>query len=371
MRILLALLLIGCAPTKEISELGFSAGVHPVTFRPNDFARATNGEPLETAASCGKCHTVQHANWLKSRHRVAFTNPLYQESHARENMVWCVNCHAPLMKPEGNPPKIEDRLLVEEGISCNVCHVREGKIITSKMPVPTPGNAPAHAYTIIPDMKTEKMCESCHQFNFPTHDSLALSGTQPIKYASLPMQDTVEEWRRGGLSNLSCQSCHLLGGDQSHLFPGGHDLPRVSEAIDLEFQQSGELIKAFVHTRGVAHAFPTGDLFRAVRIRIYDRNDLVHEEILKKDYGNVAPEALVPGGAAKRLVSDTTIAPPGPGEFTSYRTFLFKAVPGKALRYEIYMDYLHGMNHVITRLPLQTTMPLVRTGPVTIGRRLN
>src|SRR6185369_16156590 len=89
------------------------------------------GELLGDSSSCKSCHETVYKNWHVSRHRVAFTNPIYQESHARESSVWCVNCHSPMMRLGGNPQVLADRIQSEDGISCITCHVRNGKILTA------------------------------------------------------------------------------------------------------------------------------------------------------------------------------------------------------------------------------------------------
>ncbi|MBK7055728.1 MAG: hypothetical protein IPH52_11885 [Leptospiraceae bacterium] len=46
---------------------------------------------------------------------VVSTNNLYKESHEREPLIWCVNCHAPIMKADGDPENTGSTL-VEEGV---------------------------------------------------------------------------------------------------------------------------------------------------------------------------------------------------------------------------------------------------------------
>lgn len=273
-------------------------------------------------------------------------------------MQWCVNCHAPLVSEEGNPDDLSARILKEEGISCNVCHVRSGEIIAARMPVPAEGKPLAHAYQIIPEFKTSEMCESCHQFDFPQYRSTTPG--QPVHFTGLPMQNTVEEWRSGGLSSVSCQGCHVLSNSRdTHKFSGGHDHGRLADALHVRAKRlNATTVRADLIALGIGHNFPTGDLFRALRIRIYVEDSLVHEEVLKKEYRNLTGKELHERGPTKALIEDTTIPPPLPSDYASMRDFEFRVPPNaRFIRVDLHMDYLHGANHLLTRMPKEETQP--------------
>jgi hypothetical protein len=353
------LLFLSACAQQELSRLQFTKGARPVRFDPErDSARSREGKPWTTAESCRECHSEVYNNWNASRHRVAFTNQLYKESHAREPMQWCVNCHAPLLHAEGNPDDVSARFLKEEGVSCNVCHVRSGEVVAATMPAPQEGKPLAHKYRIIPEFSSASMCESCHQFDFPEYRSTKPG--QPVHFTGLPMQNTVEEWRSGGLSAVSCQGCHVLSNTKdTHRFSGGHDLARLAEAIHVRIQRSSSTTaRADIISLGIGHNFPTGDLFRALRVRIYSEGRLIHEEVLKKDYRNLTGKELHPRGPTKALIEDTTIPAPLPSDYASSRSFEFKIQANTRLvRIDLHMDYLHGANHLLTHMAREETQP--------------
>ncbi len=347
--------------------LGFSQAIHPVSFdQQRDSARDRAGRLLIDAVSCKQCHKQIYDNWAKSRHRVAFTNRLYQESHERENLDWCVNCHAPLLKPGGRANNPADRVLTEEGISCNVCHVRAGRIITGRSPQLANNAALYHEYTIAPEMKTEEACANCHQFNFPNNSSSQAGG--PVVYSTLPMQNTVNEWRGSFFAGrLNCNSCHLMPGSKdSHSFPGGHDPQLLSESlrIEAEFLAPGQLSVTVLAT-GIGHAFPTGDLFRALRLRIVaiapgPRRPL-GEQIFLRDF---RPRPTAPEDAPKYLALDTTIPAPIGDHLSVRRTEFSVPVNLREIEFELYLDYLNSVNHLLTAIPLKERMPLVKRGRI-------
>lgn len=338
---------------------GAAKGTRPIAFNPTrDSLYSRSGERWLTAESCRECHAQVYENWQNSRHREAFTNQLYKESHAREPMEWCVNCHAPLALPESNPDR-PVRVLASEGISCNVCHVRGGEVLVSQLPR---NERLEHKYRVVSGMNTSEMCAACHQFDFP--DLHSTQPGAPVRFTGLPMQNTFEEWKNGGLSGVSCQGCHLLSGtSETHSFPGGHNLRKLEQAFQVTVSRSSiGTARAEILMVGVGHNFPTGDLFRAMRIRVFDGSNLIHEETLKKEFANLPPDRLRANGPTKFLVHDSTIPAPLSGDHASGRSFEFRVKPGtRLLRIDLHMDYLHGANHFLTHMPAEETQPRFKT----------
>lgn len=398
----------GCAPERAAdpgrvdppplaAAFGFSKGLRPIPFDPEREAVRAGEERATTSADCRACHETAYRNWHASRHRVAFTNPLYRESHAREPSRWCVNCHAPFVAPGAaaesplGPGELTGPesapLQAADGISCMVCHVRAGQVLTGARPVVS--GRPAHEYRIEPLMKSAEFCGSCHQFNFLTART-SRPGAEVLEYSDQPMQDTLREWRNSAYNQAggqNCQSCHLFAGTEaSHRFPGGHALADLARAIDIEARRAEEgRIALRLYALGIGHAFPTGDLFRALRVKVYTAGGRpVKELILKKRFAALpvaGPETEVSAGPAgsatggsvadplapsKILVADDTIPPPAPGDFVSSRTYVLAWPGGDELRYEMYMDYLEPTNHLVTRLPLSMTSPLFKSGRLRI-----
>lgn len=358
-----------------LAALGFSRGLDPIPFDPARHAARSGSERIADSAGCRSCHEQVYDNWAQSRHRVSFTNEIYKESHSREPSAWCVNCHAPFMKPGGDPNRLADRVQAEDGISCITCHVRDGLMLTARPPT-LQGAAPAHDYRVATEFGDERLCANCHQFNFPTI-ATAAAGMRPV-YSDLPMQNTVEEWRESGFyGKVSCVGCHVAAGSEdSHRFPGGHALPDLAENlfVSADYIDANNL-RLTVSMLGVGHAFPTGDLFRALRVQIATADGAPLQEIvLKKTYEFPSPEARrsQPHAPARRLVADTTLPPPQRGFYFTERSFVIPTSKlTDRLQVALYMDYLEPSNHVVTHLPLAVTRPLIKRMQVSVGGYLD
>jgi nitrate/TMAO reductase-like tetraheme cytochrome c subunit len=344
--------------------LGFSRGLEPIPFDPAIHAARSGEERVADSAGCRSCHAQTYDNWAASRHRVSFTNEIYQESHSREPSAWCTNCHAPFIKPGGDPHRATDRVFAADGISCITCHVRDGRVITSRAPA-VKGARPAHDYLVAPEFGDERLCQNCHQFNFLTIAS-SDPRARPV-YSNLPMQNTVQEWRESGFyGKVTCAGCHVMAGTpDSHRFPGGHAIEDLAANLFVSAEYvDASALRLTVSMLGVGHAFPTGDLFRTLRVQIAAADGTpLHELALKKTYAypDAAARRNEPESPARRLVADTTLPPPPRGFYFTERSFL---IPVRSLterlKIALYMDYLEPDNHALTRLPLHVTRPLIK-----------
>jgi hypothetical protein len=345
---------------KEKNILRFSKGINPVFYNIDKDSIRKKGttEILSDSKSCQTCHKTEYENWFNSRHKVAFTNELYTESHEREPRQWCVNCHAPLsdLSKETNP--FQNRILKEEGISCNVCHVRNQKILISKLPILKKNQTEySHDYEILPELSRSEFCASCHEFNFPT--LAATKSDKNFQYSHLPMQETFSEFKKSYLSKFGeCQTCHLRSNSsESHSFFGGHDASKLSTSIFINIERvSKNTIRVDLITQGIAHAFPTGDLFRTLRVQLRNAKNqkIVGEISLKKDYvDNKSATSL--NDPAMNLVSDSRI-PTSEKDINSQRSFTLQ-IPDTIQEIEalLFMDYLHGLNRILTKLPEKIT----------------
>lgn len=346
---------ITCGKKEETPVPLFTKGVYPLVFQPSDFPRhPKTGAAMKSSADCAPCHKTVYDNWRESRHRVALTNELYHESHAREPSPWCINCHAPL-RAVGSE-KVPYR--GDEGISCLVCHAREGKILTGGMPA----KAEAHRYTVRAEFKDERLCEGCHDFNFPTAAS-AMSEGKDFHYTAQPMQSTVEEYRASAYyGRVTCQGCHLFSGTRdSHRFPGGHALDRLKNDLRLEIERvDAGHISVRLSAHGIGHAFPTGDLFRTVRVRLADTQSRHTSELeLRHHFETLTGNERRPEGPVKRRVREETLPPPSL-DYVSAREYTLPW-PGSsgAVSAELYMDYISEVNTFTTKLPPKLTRPLV------------
>src|SRR4051812_16811909 len=84
-----------------------------------------------TDLDCARCHTTEYASWAASRHARAFTNPTFATSwRGAGRDRWCLHSHAPPIADDAPLPSPE----LANGVSCAVCHVRDGVVLSSHAP---------------------------------------------------------------------------------------------------------------------------------------------------------------------------------------------------------------------------------------------
>lgn len=209
---------------------------------------------------CLSCHKDMDAH--KDRHSFSWKSELFQEAIKIENREWCVHCHAPLstqkeiyfrkLKGDTNLTDLDLQLL-NEGINCVSCHVRNGKILGSK-------NINNGYHEVVEsNIDQSEFCANCHQFNFPI-----FSGDL-IKYSNHPMQNTYEEWKSSGKEE-SCQSCHY----SNHNLIGPYDKTWfLDQFYDFKVAAEEEVLSvSFRMAKGRGHNLPSGDLFRSLVLEV-------------------------------------------------------------------------------------------------------
>jgi hypothetical protein len=285
-------------PAAVAHRLGFSAGERPLALR------APDGGSL-SARGCGSCHAEVYADWQTTRHRAAWDNAVFLDGLRREPLARCVHCHAPLVEQKREVGPLRGRpfspssssSLVHEGVTCAVCHVRDGRVLTTR-PVRPDAATPMHDVVIEPALKDPAFCASCHQFGFSGSDVL--------------MQGTWSEWRAfadaGGQG--TCQGCHMPGG--RHLFRGAWDRDLLRDSLVVDVDRGADGLALVLRSRGVGHHFPTGDLFRHLTVEVSD----VDRAGFDDDGAFVAVfrvgRTFGGEGLDKRVVEDTSLVPGEP-----------------------------------------------------------
>lgn len=259
-----------------------------------------------SATDCGPCHRAIYDQWRHSRHAQSFTNRIFAASFRREPLRWCVYCHAPLpaqvealrdarsVRPGRSP-------LVDEGVNCAVCHVRDGAILSARPP--STAALRAHPVRLTPELAKAEFCGGCHQFNFPRIGV-------PIRYTHQPMQDTLAEWRHTP-QRRTCQNCHMPAG--AHRFPGGHDTALLRDTVRASVRRLPDgRLQVELHASNAGHRVPTGDPFRRLELQLYANG--TDAELLAR-YSFARRFRKPPGGDAFSwvLAHDLTIPPPADG----------------------------------------------------------
>lgn len=281
----LGLGLAGAGAHADVRAL-FHRGLAPVDLG------ATPAQERPVAA-CGGCHPDHVREWSESRHAVAWTNGIFQREYLREPLDWCVRCHAPLAP--GGPDTVD--VVAAEGVSCAVCHLRDGKMLSSARAEGSP-----HDTEVVEGFASAEACAGCHQFSFPFVDD----DHQVRRYTDHPMQDTVAEFRAGAHAGRpgECLGCHG-NTPAGHRLPGGHDLGALQHALSLEVcRVSPRALRLTLTNAGAGHKVPTGDLHRAVRLRAWRSSSptALWETFVGRAFGP-APDA------GKVVVVDTTLSP--------------------------------------------------------------
>lgn len=319
--VVLLALLAGCAPAvpagaagRPDPTTGISRGDHPVQA----------GSHWLDADRCARCHDEAHESWTGSRHAASYTNPVFQASfHTAVLRGWCLNCHAPLPEQqEAIRAGEHNNPLVQQGVSCAVCHVRDRTILT---PSPPSRLAQlAHRAEHSTALRESDFCGGCHQFRAPSHDGSQLQ-------IGAPLQDTLSEWEHSAAARdgQRCQDCHMPDG--VHEFRGAHDPSMLRSALRVRTETDGRRLRLIVETTDkVGHAVPSGDPFRRLELRACEdaRCAVV---LAQKTLGR----AHAVDGDTWQLVADQTLGPPGGDRPTAVSWTL----PDGVVRWEVRYAY--------------------------------
>lgn len=194
---------------------------------------------------CTTCHATIAQEWRASNHAEAFRHGTFQLAFTLEPLPFCARCHAPEAEPTNPLPRDSDL-----GVACVTCH--PGGRRWRKGPLGTPLERASAA------------CASCHEFAFPSDGS----GAPPRL-----MQKTVSEHAASSMRGTPCVGCHMPsvaepGGGRhvDHRFFASRSAELVRRAARVEVRREGDAA-VFTFTRAsVGHAFPTGDIFRRLRL---------------------------------------------------------------------------------------------------------
>jgi hypothetical protein len=197
---------------------------------------------FERAEDCAQCHRQIYDEWKESMHAHGSSSPVmiaqsnqilraeYGALPTKEQQQFCVSCHGPLgvaLTDQAQLPfqrsGYSDELL-NEGVSCNVCHKYTGKggvgvgALTSFQKAIEPGNVYYGPYkdpvgnafhrsgTTRLFASPEPLCMSCHNVVFDSDGDGRI-----VKGPDLVLQNTQQEHAEyraeGGVG--SCISCHM------------------------------------------------------------------------------------------------------------------------------------------------------------------
>ncbi|OGP07379.1 MAG: hypothetical protein A2Z89_07955 [Deltaproteobacteria bacterium GWA2_43_19] len=177
-------------------------------------------------------------------------------------------------------PSFDNKLKLS-GVSCSVCHLREGKIygpplreVKSQKSKVKSKEQKKHDDVIEKDFfEKAEFCAACHQLD----EGYELNGKVLV--------NTYREWKESiyGQNNITCQSCHMT--DRRHLWRGIHDKETVLRGIRIESVQHEEGARLIITNSGVGHYFPTyATPLVVVRGFMLDKNGKVIQGSLKEAF---------------------------------------------------------------------------------------
>lgn len=267
---------------------------------------------FESSDKCGACHARAVREWQSSMHAHAMTSPLMiaQSNQVLKSVLGqakypdpkriCVNCHGPIgaaltsgtTLPLHSDSAFSDSALLNEGVSCAVCHQWNGTPETASGGLSRfqDGLAPGHTYfgafndaagnsfheseATSTFRKPEQLCRNCHSVEYDKNGDGQLH-----RGADLVLQTLFEEWEeyRSHGGQADCVSCHMPLLNET----------RAAEHAAIPFEQDGQAPPRRVHD----HSFVGAD---------YPLDDNAAKLALRP-----AREALLRGAAALTLVPDS------------------------------------------------------------------
>lgn len=233
-----------------------------------------------TAQQCAACHWDVHAGWETSAHATGWSGDVFRQAvRDASSPATCLECHLPLAAqqptlaeryvdgdmaaPIHRPNEAWNPSLMEEGVTCAACHVRNGRVIGIRA-------APDAPHPVEPSaaLSHSAACATCHQRVFPG--------------SAAPWYDTYGEWYRSPYreAGVRCQDCHMpprsgvpsparpaaFAGHAFEAHPGRAVSVLVTlPAAEVDRGQPFEF-RIRVQNTGAGHAFPTGHPGRVVRL---------------------------------------------------------------------------------------------------------
>ena len=223
-----------------------------------------------TPQGCANCHTNIAAQWERSAHAVAWTNPEFIRETEERSATDCLPCHAsrPLLEQlPGEPAQLRDHQR-QFGIECRTCH-QLGEAYAG------PHGSRLGPHPVAQDtvrLPCSDFCGICHQTEAEEHATLYLAAAA------------------GG--QRSCAQCHMpacrdrltQGHVLSYIHPKrtvhNHAFPVWSPVVSADAVEIGRpamsrtegqpVEVAFTLTnRGAGHRIPSGDFgYRKLRVAV-------------------------------------------------------------------------------------------------------
>ncbi len=226
---------------------------------PREQPTHVGGIGLPKDERCGDCHAEIASEWKQSLHRNAWDNEYFAKAYTLERLAFCRECHAPLANPADEPSLEAQRI----GVGCTSCHVISAGIVGTHSMV-----AQENGHEVIGDARlaTPAACGRCHDFAFPASHLPEIDR----------MQKTMHEHAQSAHAAKPCQDCHMPvvpsqkgPPHRKHDFRVFGNREFMSRAIVInQARIKDESLHLDLALGTIGHAFPTGDLYRRVEVRV-------------------------------------------------------------------------------------------------------
>lgn len=255
---------INCKPSEILKPM--NNGKSPLVIGFGDWS---------SERDCKSCHLSISKNHQKSAHAYSWKDPIFREAFKKEPKQWCMNCHAPLHNFDTDfdyskllKSQITNELWTE-GVNCAVCHVRGNEIFGKR----NRNDIKDHRVLEDKSFFDNSLCQNCHQFNFPKKHY------PEIEYTNVVMQgtDTESHDKFSYFSNSDhCINCHLKKDHKLNGTVFDSDWPE-NWNVKIETISKGKenIVNLAMEYPKMGHKFPTGDLFRSLVFRIFDKKQSV------------------------------------------------------------------------------------------------
>lgn len=286
----LVVVAVACASVAGLGVLARVASSHedPPFTMPGPAREGPVADRSELNASCIGCHASIGTQWAASLHRHAWDDADFQHAAKREGRAFCRGCHA----PESDPAEAPTHAAAGLGVGCVTCHVPRDASLPAGAVLAGAGatsrRAP-HGIVRTAAFDGSEACAGCHEFESPRTRGLA-------------MQRTVSEHARSALASRTCIDCHMPRGEdgrRAHGFAASRDPEMIAAAISVDAERPrADRVVLRLSPAEVGHAFPTGDLFRRLRVQAGVERDgglvVLDERMLGRWFQDRLEHGLVP-----------------------------------------------------------------------------
>jgi hypothetical protein len=278
--------------------------------------------------ACTSCHVEIAGEWARSEHRRS-ADAVFRAALRREPLRFCESCHA----PEAPTSHAAAGALGELGVACVTCHDprdEAARVPEAHLPARHPPVARASGVAA---------CKTCHEFEFP--------GERREREL---FQATVTEQDGSSYAGAGCSGCHMprvVGRGSSHAshgFAASRSPQAQRDAVRVVAERaSSTTLRLALTSRGVGHAYPTGDLFRRLAVRAEARSaDFAvlarSERFLARHFDDVT---TAPHTTERRVELDDRL---WPGETRVVELELGAEGAGHELHYELRLERVLHMN---------------------------